>query len=233
MRASRFLPVFLLAGMAVSSTQAQSVRDHTRLQGPRDTSVSSEQAVDLTLTLNEVAVRPVQTWVRTGGTIDKSGRILTAIINGPDGAIVKVGQRVRAFPPESRSSMYQAKITRVTPQGSRVVAEATLPGTGRENSTRYVMEIVVDQGDMLSVPNEAIIEEGDKRIVYVQQHPGHYVPQEIHAGLQGELYTQILHGLEAGDQVVTFGSFFIDSEYKLKSSGQSSSGTLSNDHHHH
>jgi hypothetical protein len=35
-------------------------------------------------------------------------------------------------------------------------------------------------------------------------------------GFQGELYTQILGGLENGDQVVTFGSFFIDSEHKLK-----------------
>jgi len=29
-----------------------------------------------------------------------------------------------------------------------------------------------------------------------------------------------MKGLNAGDQVVTFGSFFIDSEYKLKSTDQ-------------
>ena len=63
---------------------------------------------------------------------------------------------------------------------------------------------------------EAIIEEGDKHIVYVQQQPGLYLPQEIHTGIQGELYTQVLDGAKDGDQVVTFGSFFIDAEQKLK-----------------
>ena len=82
------------------------------------------------------------------------------------------------------------------------------------------MEIVVEQGPFLSVPNEAIIEEGDKHIVYVQQQPGQYVPQEIHTGIQGELYTQVLDGLNDGAQVVTFGSFFIDAEHKLKGTEQ-------------
>ena len=42
------------------------------------------------------------------------------------------------------------------------------------------------------------------------------MPQEIHTGLQGELYTQVLDGLTEDAHVVTFGSFFIDAEHKLK-----------------
>ena len=42
------------------------------------------------------------------------------------------------------------------------------------------------------------------------------MPQEIQTGLQGELFTEITGGLKDGDQVVTFGSFFIDAEHKLK-----------------
>jgi Cu(I)/Ag(I) efflux system membrane fusion protein len=136
---------------------------------------------------------------------------------------------VRAFPPESKSSMFQARITRVVPQGERARVEATLVAKGRGNSANYVMEIVVERGQFLSVPNEAIIEEGEKQIVYVQQHPGHYVPQEVRTGIQGELYTQILHGLTESNEVVTIGSFFVDSEYKLKASEQ---GAISNDHQH-
>ena len=70
------------------------------------------------------------------------------------------------------------------------------------------------------MPNEAIIEEGDKHIVYVQQQPGQYVPQEIHTGIQGELLHAGLDGLKDGAQVVTFGSFFIDAEHKLKGTEQ-------------
>ena len=37
--------------------------------------------------------------------------------------------------------------------------------------------------------------------------------------IQGELLTQVLDGIKEGDQVVTFGSFFIDAEQKLKGTG--------------
>ena len=70
------------------------------------------------------------------------------------------------------------------------------------------------------MPNEAIIEEGDSRVVYVQVGDGQYEPRTIKTGLQGELYTQVLDGVKDGEQVVTFGSFFIDSNYKLKGNAQ-------------
>jgi hypothetical protein len=114
--------------------------------------------------------------------------------------------------------MYQAYVTRVTPTSSGASIDATLAASGRANTTLYVMEVVVEQGPFLVVPNEAIIEEGDKHIVYVQQD-GEYVPREVHTGIQGELYTQVLEGLEPNTPVVTFGSFFIDAEHKLKGTG--------------
>jgi hypothetical protein len=197
-----------------ASAAAQSPRTHTRLD-PRGTRVSASQAETLTLTLGAADVRLLQTWVRTAGAIDKTGKVLSATVSGTDAPLVKVGQRVRAFPPSSKSSMYQAYVTRVTPQGSRVAVEATLAATGRANTALYVMEIVVEQGPFLVVPNEAIIEEGDRHVVYVQQN-GEYLPKDVQTGIQGELYTQVLDGLQPNTPVVTFGSFFIDAEHKLK-----------------
>ena len=88
------------------------------------------------------------------------------------------------------------------------------------------MEIVVERGPFLAIPNEAIIEEGDRRLVYVQRTAGQYVPQEIRIGIQGELLTEIVDGLKDGDQVVTFGSFFIDAEHKLKGTEQGPAPTM-------
>ena len=116
--------------------------------------------------------------------------------------------------------MFQAFVSRVAVEGRRVRVELTLASRGRESAANYVAEIVTDRGDFLSVPNEAIIEEGDKLIAYVQRQSGQYEPREIRTGIQGELYTQIHEGLKEGEQVVTFGSFFIDSEYKLKGPAQ-------------
>jgi Cu(I)/Ag(I) efflux system membrane fusion protein len=194
------------------------VREHTRPTPDRSTGVTDSQASELTLTVSEASVRPIQIWVRTAGVTDGTGKTVTAFVSSAEGARVSVGQRVRAFPPESRSSMYQARISQVVPQGDRVLIKATLMGPGRPDTTRYVLEIVTERGEFLSVPNEAIIETGGKHVVYVQQPQGRYVPREIQAGVQGELYTEVLGGLKPGEQVVTFGSFFIDAEYKLKGS---------------
>ena len=202
---------------AVGWPAAQDVRQHTRLAGPKSTAVNESQAAALTLTVSAVTPRLIQTWVRTAGTIDKTGKVLAASISGPEAALVKVGQRVRAFPPSAKSSMYQAYVTRVTPRPGGVDVDASLTAFGRQNATHYVMEIVVERGPFLAIPNEAIIEEGNRRVVYIQRAAGQFVPQEIQTGIQGELLTEITGGLNDGDQVVTFGSFFIDAEHKLKS----------------
>jgi len=208
----------LLFFALLATSYAEDIRSHTRPKSS-GTKVSDAQAVDLTLTLSSVSMRPIQMWVRTAGTIDKDLKVLTAYVDPPDAGLLKVGQRVRSFPPASKSSMYQAGVSRVAPQAGRTMVEATLAAHGLANTRYYVMEIVVDRGEFLSIPNEAIIEEGEKHVVYVQE-AGQYTPHEIEMGIQGELYTQVLKGLKEGDQVVTFGSFFIDSEYKLKGTEQ-------------
>jgi hypothetical protein len=205
--------LLLMVLLAAGTADAQ--REHTRLD-PRGTTVTKSQAEALTLTVSPATTRLIQTWVRTAGTIDKTGKILAGSLSGDDAALVKAGQRARAFSPTSKSSMYQARVTRAVPNGTGLAVEASLAATGRPNTTLYVIEIVVERGPFLTVPNEAIIEEGDRHIVYVEQQPGQYAPQEIHTGIQGELLTQVIDGVKEGDQVVTFGSFFIDAEHKLK-----------------
>ena len=216
--------------LVVGTSGAQGIRDRTRPDSVRDTTVSEAQAVELTLTLTEVSVRTLQTWVRTAGALDETRTRLTAYVSGTESGLVQVGQRVRAFPPESKSSIYQARVARVVPEGDRVVVEASLGSAGREESRYYVMEILAERGQFLSIPTEAIIEEGDTEIAYAETEPGHFVPRMIRTGLQGELYTEVLEGLEEGDQVVTFGSFFIDAEYKLNSGAPGAPGDADQDH---
>ena len=214
--------VLLLSLIAAAPAAGQGVRDRIRLARPPGTTVTKSQAEALTLTVSTISTRLIQTWVRLGGAIDASGKILVGSVSGSDAALVKVGQRVRAFPPSSKSSMDQARVTRAVPRGRDVNVEVSLAATAHTDDRFYVIEVVVERGPFLSVPNEAIIEEGDRHIVYVEQEPGQYAAQEIHTGIQGELLTQVLDGVEEGDQVVTFGSFFIDAEQKLKGTGPGS-----------
>ena len=214
MTLSRAFPLLIML-LAAGSGAAQGVRDRTRPR-PRGTTVTRTQAEALTLTVGTASLRSVQSWIRTAGTIGPSGRTLLASLSGADAALVEVGQRVRAFPPSSKSSMYQARVTRVASRAGGVTLEAAMIAPPRQDTHLYVMEIVVEREPTLSVPNEAIIEEGDRHVVYVQASDGQYTPHDIQTGVQGELYTEVLGGLSDGDQVVTFGSFFIDAEQKLK-----------------
>jgi len=207
--------LLLLSLLIAGSALAQ--RERIRLSNAGGTKVSGTQALELTLTVTAASHRAIQQIVRTSGQLDRTRKTLTAQIDSPEAEFIAVGQRVRAFSLVAKSSMFQAKITRVTRVQDHAIVEAALSGEGRENTSNYVMEITVIRGDFLSIPSEAIIEEGGgRRIVYIEKQEGQYQPAEIQTGFQGELLTEVVKGLNEGDRVVTFGSFFIDSQYKLK-----------------
>ena len=146
----------------------------------------------------------------------KPRKVLRACVADEDAALIAAGQRVRAFTPESKSSMNQARVTSVVPRDDCIAIEATLSGPVYGDATRYVMEIIVDRGSRFAVANAAIIERDGKQIVYEEIHPGHYEPHEIRTGIKGETYTEVLDGIAEGYRIITIGSFFIDAEYRLK-----------------
>lgn len=215
MKTCGILGIVAVSLLTASAVQASDMRLRTRPKKNDAPAVSETQATDLTLTLTPIEVRPIQNWVRVAGTLDSTGKLLTARVSAVDAPRVQVGQRARVFSTDSKSSMYQARISRITTQADGSLIEATLPGSSHDPDASYVLEIVVDLGNHLSVPNEAIIEEGDRQVVYVQNGDS-YLPRDIQTGLQGERYTQVLQGVSPGEQVVTTGSFFIDAEYKMK-----------------
>ncbi len=196
------------------------VRDHTRSNFSKGPFVTKSQASELTLTLIQVDWQKLQTWFRLAATLDSSRQQLTSTIctnsNSNNIHLIKVGQRVRAFTANSKSSIYQARISKTLSRDDCLIINAQLARKSLQKSNHYIVEIIVERGQFLSIPKEAIIEEESKQIVYIKHKNNRYLPQEIKTGLKGELYTEILSGLNKDDNVVSFGSFFIDAEYKLK-----------------
>ena len=219
----------LASNGAGSTAAAQGRRDHTRPTHTRDDAAVEARETEITLTVAAVGEQLLQTWIRTAGTIDAERKTLIACVAGPDAALIRAGQRVRAFTPESKSSTYQARVRSATPESDCVRVEAALSGPTYAEGTRYVMEIIVDRGTMLAVANAAIIERDGRQVVYEQIHPGHYEPHEVRTGLKGETYTEVLDGITAGMSIVTIGSFFIDADYRLKATP----GNAMDAHQHH
>jgi multidrug efflux pump subunit AcrA (membrane-fusion protein) len=72
-------------------------------------------------------------------------------------------------------------------------------------------------GRWLAVPEEAVLDSGTRKIVFIARGRGHFEPREVKVGLQAEGRREILSGLKAGDRIVTSGNFLIDSESRLES----------------
>lgn len=69
----------------------------------------------------------------------------------------------------------------------------------------------------LSIPAEAVIHSGEKKIVFVAKGNGRFTPREVTTGMfLDQDRVQVLSGLVQGDNVVVSGQFLLDSESKLK-----------------
>jgi membrane fusion protein, copper/silver efflux system len=82
------------------------------------------------------------------------------------------------------------------------------------------VEISVELGNGLTVPEDAVIRTGTRSIVFVAQGepPQHFEPREVTLGpLVGELY-RVEKGLSAGERVATGAQFLLDSESRLRAS---------------
>lgn len=78
------------------------------------------------------------------------------------------------------------------------------------------VEIRVDLGKRLAVPEDAIIDTGNRQIVYLDKGDGFFEPREVMTGLKAEGVVEIVRGLKAGDKVASSATFLIDSEAQLK-----------------
>lgn len=208
-------------GAVIPAERIEPLANYLAAALPPRVRAHSTNASPIAVTLGEVAVRPIQTWVRAAGVIQSDAQTLLVALSRADTEFVKAGQRVRAFAMSSRSSMLQGRVTRVVEQGEGMQgegmqAEIRLVAPSRDDD--YLVEIITERDALLSIPNEAIIEEGERQVVYVESKSGDFEPRTVATGIQGELYTQVTGGLKPAERVVTFGSFFIDAEYKMKSS---------------
>ena len=71
-------------------------------------------------------------------------------------------------------------------------------------------------GSGLIVPESAIIDTGDRQIVFVDRGEGRLEPREILVGPRVDGGVHVLGGLEDGETVVISANFLIDSESSLK-----------------
>ena len=79
------------------------------------------------------------------------------------------------------------------------------------------VELKINCGNQIVVPQEAVLDSGKEQTVFVAHEGGYFEPRKIATGAKLEGKVVVLSGLKAGETVVTSGNFLIDSESRLKS----------------
>ena len=136
---------------------------------------------------------------------------------------VRVGQRATVRlsyqPGKSTSGRISYIYPTVDPQTRTVKVRIALPNPGLELKPQMFAEVdlKVDYGRQLVVPQEAVLDSGQQQTVFVAEPGGHFAPRVVTLGARVDGKVIVLSGLKEGESIVTSGNFLIDSESRLKS----------------
>jgi RND family efflux transporter MFP subunit len=78
------------------------------------------------------------------------------------------------------------------------------------------VELLVEAGEGVVVPDSAIVDTGLRKIVFLRTGEGLFVPREVEVALRTGGQAQVSKGLAEGDQVAVKANFLLDSESRLR-----------------
>ncbi len=117
---------------------------------------------------------------------------------------------------------YRARIDFINPSlaGETRTAKArfTIPNPGEKLRPQMYteVEIKIDLGKRLTVPDDAVIDTGVRQIVYVDKKDGNFEPREVVLGSRTGGFREVLRGLKFGEKVAASAAFLVDSEAQLR-----------------
>lgn len=100
----------------------------------------------------------------------------------------------------------------------RARIEVANPGLALKPSMFANVELDVDGGTGVVIPDSALMDTGDRQVVFVESSAGHFEPREVKVGVREGGKVQVLSGVAAGEQVVVRANFLLDSESRLRAS---------------
>ena len=135
---------------------------------------------------------------------------------------VRVGQPVKITLSYFPGKEWASRIDYIYPVFSAETRTAkvrlTLPNPGGQLKPQMFtnVEIQIDLGRKLMIPDSAVIDTGKGQVVYVDLGNGFFEPREIRTGLRADGAVEVLRGLKTGEKVASSANFLIDSEAQLK-----------------
>lgn len=145
-------------------------------------------------------------------------------------SLVKLGQRAEVTIASYPGEVFHGKVVYIYPY----LESATRTVKVRLELDNYDMklkpkmfanvQIQVDLGHQLAVPDGAVLDSGSRQVAFVSLGKGHFEPRNVTLGPKVDSHYVVLKGLREGEQIATSATFLIDSESQLKSAVGGMSG---------
>lgn len=157
-------------------------------------------------------------------TADLSAVWMIAEVFEQDLGLIREGQPARitvnAFP----GAEFAGKVEFIYPTLSRDTRTArvriVVPNPdGKLRADMYAsveLSSKVDAGQVLAVPDSAVINSGTRQVVLVERGEGRYEPREVKIGAPADGFYEIREGLKPDEKVVVSANFLIDAESNLR-----------------
>lgn len=148
---------------------------------------------------------------------------------------IHVGQKATMRLSYNENQSYEGTVTYIYPDLNTMTRtlKARIEFRNRDFSLKPGMyanvELDTGHGSGLVIPADAVLNSGDRKVVFVQKAEGEFEPREVELGQYLEGQVVVTSGLSAGEKIVASGNFLIDSESQLKSA----LGSMSSPEHKH
>ena len=136
--------------------------------------------------------------------------------------LIKVGQAAKIILSHFPGKEFSSKVEYIYPtlSGETRTAKVRSIVPNRDGQLKPQMftnvELKIDLGKRLVIPEDAIIDTGTRQVVYVDRGEGYFEPRQVTLGLRADGWVEVIKGLKAGEKVNGSANFLIDSEIKLK-----------------
>jgi membrane fusion protein, copper/silver efflux system len=147
---------------------------------------------------------------------------ITAEVYESELPFVKVGQTGMVSLSYDPGTVLQGRIVFIYPildpqtRTGKVRFELANPGEHLKPGMYANVELKSALGTRLFVPTEAILDSGERQVMFIHLGEGRLEWRTVKLGVRAGEWVEVLEGVKEGDHIVTSANFLIDSESQLK-----------------
>jgi Cu(I)/Ag(I) efflux system membrane fusion protein len=155
---------------------------------------------------------------------DTSDMWVTADIPEYDLASVRIGATAKVIVRSLPGRFFEGTVDLIYPevdmQTRTTKVRIELPNPDGVLLANMYADVEIESGapnPVVAVPSSAVVDTGDRQVVFIDKRDGRFEPKDIKLGVRGEDQTEITKGIAAGDKVVVAANFLLDAESNLNS----------------